>query len=187
MLLLAFFIIFFNSSASKYLSQNPNIFFLFEVMLVCLGQSRQVRKSIKKFENILVIKALWQSWVDYSLWLCWEIEGCILCQINQTASKSEYYLWYYDKFSSDLKNSTIKNPSCIFRPLVKYLGSDNRRVWALALQIWNLKRGVTWKEQQMVQPLKTHLLDSMQKEEVHDLRWTWIRDIHLWPAIADKE
>jgi len=51
------FIMFFNSSPSKYFLLNPNIFFLIEFML-WLGQSWQVRKSNTKFENIRFIKAL---------------------------------------------------------------------------------------------------------------------------------
>ena len=96
----------------------------------------QVRKLNKKLEDIRVIKAI-GSHELIILKFFWGIESYILYQINQAASKLDYYFANYDKFTDNCwyERYKIENQYCLFRHLAQYLGSD--KWWILSPSVTN--------------------------------------------------
>jgi len=91
-------VIFNTSSASKYLLPNQNIFFVTEVIVVWLEQSKKVNNSNKMFKIIRVIIILCNHHFIL-LKLFWAIKDFVLYQKNQTTLKSDYNFTSYRKFT----------------------------------------------------------------------------------------
>ena len=122
---LFYLLIFYTASASKYFLQNENILLLTEVILVWLEQSKQVKKSIKKFMIFCVIIILCNHYFII-LKIFQAIKFFILNKTNGIKIGLQLHkLWQIHGHQLNLRIANSKSP-LLFGPLAT---SDG--FWAL--------------------------------------------------------